>query len=61
MLTTYDRYLRGPQVTRYGGYTYDNRDLRDRLKSLEAEIEALRRYVAILERVTTHASGHDVA
>src|SRR3990167_809255 len=57
MLGTYDRYMKewrgrtdGPQVTRTGGYTYDHRHPVDRLKELEAEVEALRARVKELER-----------
>ena len=56
MLGTYDRYMKewrgrtdGPQVTRTGGYTYDHRHLNDRVRELEAEVEALRARLRELE------------
>ena len=56
MLTTYARAMGewhanpyDPEVKRTGGYTYDHRDKDERLRQLEAEVQALRALVRSLE------------
>ena len=49
MLTTFTRLMEQAKVTRTGGMTYDNRSTAELLRQLQAEVEALRRHVRMLE------------
>jgi hypothetical protein len=50
MLTTYDRMLSGPRITRKGSVTYDNRSEHELVKQLQAEVEALRARLKEMEQ-----------
>ena len=50
MLTTYDRVLNAPRITRSGSVTYDNRSEHELVKQLQAEVEALRARLREMEQ-----------